>query len=118
MMILADPDPQSLLKALDTAIETVGTVDAWKQHREVKEMYSWHRVAEKTEAVYDEVMQSHRDDSFYARLVRVYKTGGFAGKLFSMILSLHHLYGNFLEFWDPASEIDEAPDLAMYTNRT
>lgn len=115
MMILADPDPQSLLKALDTAIESVGAVNAWKQHREVKEMYSWHRVAERTEAVYDEVMQRRRDDSFYARLVRAYKTGGFAGKLFSMILSLHHLYSKFLELWDPVSEIDEAPDFPKHT---
>ncbi len=36
-------------------------------------MYSWERVAVRTERVYDAVAESRRDDSFLARLRRFHK---------------------------------------------
>lgn len=41
--------------------------------RQVAGMYSWERVAVRTERVYDAVADSRRDDTFLARLQRFYK---------------------------------------------
>ena len=53
-------------------------------------MYSWERVAVRTERVYDAVADSRRDDSMLARLRRYYKCG-----------MLHRMTANA---WRPTAE--------------
>jgi phosphatidylinositol glycan class A protein len=42
-----------LIEKLTEAIPLVKTVDPFRMHEEVKSMYNWHDVAERTEKVYD-----------------------------------------------------------------
>ena len=42
-------------------------------------MYSWHAVAERVERIYDQVEAEPWDDSFLARLERMYRCGLWAG---------------------------------------
>lgn len=116
MVILSEPDPQSLLDAVEGAIDSLHLVDPWKQHREIKSMYSWGSVARRTETIYDDVMKTKRDDSLVARFLRFYKCGGFVGKVFCMVISLHHLYLRILNFLDPAHKMDIVPDMMMHTD--
>ena len=49
--------------------------DAIPVRRQVAAMYSWERVAVRTERIYDAVANGRRDDSMLARLGRFYKCG-------------------------------------------
>lgn len=73
MLILSQPDPFSLSKAIDEAIIKVKDIDPWSQHERIKDMYNWHRVAERTEIVYNKTMKMTRDDSLFASFMRYYK---------------------------------------------
>ena len=58
MIHLSDPVPDSFTNLVCTAIETQilcekGPPDVWEMHREVKRMYSWYEVAQRTEKVED-----------------------------------------------------------------
>ncbi|CAD7695753.1 unnamed protein product [Ostreobium quekettii] len=110
MMILAEPEPNSILEAVDQAIDGIHGVDVHGQHLRVKTMYSWARVAERTLDVYDKVNVSTRDDSLFARLRRYHRCGWWAGKLFCCVASLQHLYCQYLGYWCPEDMIDSAPD--------
>eukprot|EP00884_Botryococcus_braunii_P003127 jgi/Botrbrau1/12815/Bobra.20_1s0006.1 len=74
-------------------------------------MYSWPRVAERTEAVYIAAATSLRDDSLAARFRRYAKCGTYFGPLCCLIAAFDYLLWLFLEWLLPANEIDLAPDL-------
>jgi phosphatidylinositol glycan class A protein len=103
MLVLADPSPQGVLSAMDTAVERVLTspVDAVQQHELVTTMYSWHAVAQRTARVYDSVMQLDRDDSMASRLSRYWKCGKWFGKICCCVVTVDWWYLKFLEWWDP-----------------
>lgn len=77
---------------------------------QVKTMYSWANVAMRTLKVYDNVMTAPFDDSILARLGRYSTSGVWAGKLFCCVAVLLHLYALLLEWLQPASSIEQAPD--------
>ena len=58
-----------MIAALDAAIPKVGSTDPWAFHNRVRRMYSWHNVAERTEVVYQKVLQL-QNQSLFDRLVR------------------------------------------------
>lgn len=53
---LCDPNPNDLIEKLAKAIPMANSVDPFKMHEQVKEMYNWEDVAERTERVYDRAM--------------------------------------------------------------
>eukprot|EP01119_Soliformovum_irregulare_P000079 TRINITY_DN10062_c0_g1_i1.p1 TRINITY_DN10062_c0_g1~~TRINITY_DN10062_c0_g1_i1.p1 ORF type:complete len:505 (-),score=107.81 TRINITY_DN10062_c0_g1_i1:216-1730(-) len=57
---LCKPNPKDLIDKLTEAISTVKSVDPYAVHNEVKEMYSWDTVAERTEKVYDRISTTDR----------------------------------------------------------
>ncbi|KAL8636753.1 MAG: hypothetical protein Q9228_005887 [Teloschistes exilis] len=100
-------------------------------HDQVKMMYSWNNVAERTERVYDGISGTLSEDDFYGdnsgsswsatrgragaqnfalidRLKRYYGCGVWAGKLFCMCVIIDYLIFQFLEFWAPRADIDIA----------
>ncbi len=73
-------------------------------------MYSWPAVAVRTERVYAAAARSTRDDSPLGRLRRYVRCGAVFGPLACAVMAFDVLYLRWLEFWQPASGIDAAPD--------
>jgi phosphatidylinositol glycan class A protein len=106
---LADPDADALVDALEIAIRGLNAspVDKWKMHGRVKGMYSWERVAVRTEGVYEGVMEM-RENGIGERFARYYTTGSWAGKLSVLIVAFDYFVLWVLELIWPASGIERA----------
>lgn len=79
-----------------------------KFHDEIKEMYSWSNVAERTEKVYDKIWKL-KTPPLMERLRRYYGCGIWAGKIFCIVMAVDYLFWRFLEWLFPTDEIDIAP---------
>eukprot|EP00455_Lapot_gusevi_P041136 TRINITY_DN4740_c0_g2_i1.p1 TRINITY_DN4740_c0_g2~~TRINITY_DN4740_c0_g2_i1.p1 ORF type:complete len:510 (+),score=77.02 TRINITY_DN4740_c0_g2_i1:68-1597(+) len=114
---LAEPNPQDIVEALCEAIPQVKKIDPWELHHEVRRMYNWHDVAERTEHVYDRIM-NHPPQALPTRLAKYNACGPWAGKIFCLIVALDYLIYRFLEWLFPRSDIDEAPEFpyALYSH--
>lgn len=53
MIVFAKPNPDSLVDSIELAIKRIesGNIDPFEFHNQVKQMYSWSNVAERTEKV-------------------------------------------------------------------
>ena len=111
MLLLAEPTPDSLVQAIDEALLRVQHINKREQHRRIAEMYSWSRVAERTESVYDTVQKLRRDDSLLSGLERYRKCGPLAGVIFVLLAMAMNILAWLLEWWKPARSIDVAPDM-------
>ena len=67
-------------------------VDAWKNHEQLKKMYSWHRVAEQTTKVFDSIMQQGQP-SLLDRLKCYPSLEGFAGLV--SVVSYHGIVAKY-----------------------
>lgn len=109
-----------LLWALEEAVAQVQkpTFSTANFHERVREMYSWQKIAERTEVVYAESKKKVlvKDDNYLPVLEKYYACGLVYGKILCVlfVLELYLLY--FIKrFWRPASEIDIAPDFDRKT---
>jgi phosphatidylinositol glycan class A protein len=59
-----------MLEKVAQAIHCVKGYDPFKVHEEVKSMYNWHEVAERTEKVYDR-MSMEENITILERLIRL-----------------------------------------------
>ena len=57
MLILAEPSAAGLVDAVEQALGRVGGVDPLRQHQQVRHMYSWERITQRTERVYRRVVE-------------------------------------------------------------
>ncbi|ORX90454.1 UDP-Glycosyltransferase/glycogen phosphorylase [Basidiobolus meristosporus CBS 931.73] len=110
MIHFAKPEEDDVVVAITKAINTIRMkeVDPSKFHDEVKEMYSWANVAERTEKVYYSISQK-RAPPLIERLRRYYGCGLWAGKLFCILVVIDYLVLMFLEWILPRQEIEIAP---------
>jgi phosphatidylinositol glycan class A protein len=104
----------AIISSVESAIQRVESklIDMFDIHRQVKEMYSWTNVAERTEIVYDKVMELPKSligDRFY----RYYNNGLVAGKLAVMIVAFDYIVYMILQFFWPRHQID----LSLSLNR-
>ncbi|KAI4256589.1 MAG: hypothetical protein LQ352_002028 [Teloschistes flavicans] len=127
------PEEDDLVVETGKAIEALraNKIRTERFHDQVKMMYSWNNVAERTERVYDGISGTLSEDDFYGdnsgnswsatrgragaqsfalidRLKRYYGCGVWAGKLFCMCVIIDYLILQFLEFWAPRVDIDVA----------
>ena len=58
MAYLAKPDEKSIVRQLSRAVQDVKDMKCETFHQELSKIYSWRKVAEKTERVYESVMQA------------------------------------------------------------
>ena len=58
ILLLANPNPESLVDAIRDALVKVRDISPWDVHDRVAQMYSWDEVAMRTEAVYERVARS------------------------------------------------------------
>lgn len=136
MTEFAKPEEDDIVEATGRAIATLraGKVQTDQFHRQVKQMYSWTDVAQRTERVYDGISGVLSHDEFYQgagaggawsatrgragiqsfalieRLKRYYGCGIWAGKLFCLCAIIDYLLFMFLEIFAPRSRIDIAPN--------
>ena len=124
----AEPDVDSLVMATSKAIHKLreGKLRTDKFHDDVRSMYSWTDVANRTERVYNGITGVLSEEEFYGagtlgqsrtrgfalidRLKRYYGCGIWAGKLFCLCVVVDYLLLVFLEFWMPRERIDVARD--------
>ncbi|KAF2274619.1 UDP-Glycosyltransferase/glycogen phosphorylase [Westerdykella ornata] len=134
MTEFAKPEEDDIVAATGRAIAALraGRVRTELFHNQVKQMYSWTDVAERTERVYDGISGVLSHDEFYQgagaggawsatrgragvqsfalieRLKRYYGCGIWAGKLFCLCVVIDYLLFVFLEIFAPRSRIDIA----------
>eukprot|EP00742_Colponemidia_sp_Colp-10_P004449 GILJ01004749.1.p1 GENE.GILJ01004749.1~~GILJ01004749.1.p1 ORF type:complete len:470 (-),score=50.19 GILJ01004749.1:157-1455(-) len=109
MIRLADPIPEDVIEVLSDTIPHAKSISPHQFHMEVKDMYNWHNVAARTEKVYDRVMKTKRLQ-LIDRFKRYLGCGSWAGKLFCFLVAVDYLWWRFIEWLQPAEEIDIAPD--------
>jgi phosphatidylinositol glycan class A protein len=108
---LADPRADALTEALSEVIDTmdIEPLDPFEIHSQVKEMYSWYKVAKRTERVYEAALESPKL-SFIDRM-RVYLTvGPVAGLACVLMTVLDYGLWLLLEWYQPRSSIEQAKD--------
>ena len=133
MTTFAKPEEEDLVLATGKAIAALREkrVRTDRFHDQVKMMYSWTDVAQRTERVYDGVAGMLSEEEFYGsspgggwsatrgragvqsfalidRLKRYYGCGIWAGKLFCICAIVDYLLLVFLELWAPRAGIDIA----------
>jgi hypothetical protein len=92
MTVFARPEEDDLVNATSRAIKEIrmGRVRTDKFHEQVKSMYSWTDVAERTERVYEGICRGERV-GLMERLKRYYGCGVWAGKLFVLCVVVDYL---------------------------
>lgn len=135
MTRFAKPEEDDLVQATLKAIDSLraNNIRTEKFHDQVKMMYSWTNVAERTERVYDGITGALSEEEFYGdisgggwsatrgragvqsfalidRLKRYYGCGIWAGKLFCLCVIIDYLLFILLEMWAPRENIDIAKD--------
>eukprot|EP01006_Ploeotia_vitrea_P013686 TRINITY_DN35714_c0_g1_i1.p1 TRINITY_DN35714_c0_g1~~TRINITY_DN35714_c0_g1_i1.p1 ORF type:complete len:473 (-),score=19.37 TRINITY_DN35714_c0_g1_i1:50-1468(-) len=121
MLILAEPEPDALVRATQQAIQRVRTVQPWEFHNRVRSMYSWDDVAERTETVYHTMMQTP-SPKFSDRIVSCWNMGndkmlGFSvyATICCVIRALEWLVWVLLEWFWPEKNIEVTLDFPMHS---
>eukprot|EP00756_Hemistasia_phaeocysticola_P014578 Hpha_TRINITY_DN15344_c8_g4::TRINITY_DN15344_c8_g4_i1::g.89581::m.89581/K03857/PIGA, GPI3; phosphatidylinositol glycan, class A len=109
MLLPAEPEPASLVAAVERALQEVRGVHPWEWHERVRGFYSWQDVADRTAEVYDSIA-SVPVPSVVDRMLRVWRIGVVYGLLCASITVIGHVLWRLLVFVRPASSIELAPD--------
>mmetsp|Transcript_26994 Transcript_26994/g.38701 ORF Transcript_26994/g.38701 Transcript_26994/m.38701 type:complete len:469 (+) Transcript_26994:51-1457(+) len=113
MRMLVEPNSKALVEAVSIALrEKVGRVDAMDFHRRIQTMYSWDRVARQTERVYRRALVQERY-TLRQRLELYSSIGQISGVVACLVALTVHFLSILLEWWQPQSTIDIAPDLMI-----
>lgn len=113
MTVYAEPAVQSLVDATLKAADMLRTktVDPRSFHDEIKQMYNWKDVAERTRLVYDQVLaHGMAQESQVERWQRHYQCGLLAGKLFVLCVVVDTILLWIIEILYPVTEIDGVVD--------
>lgn len=110
MTVYAEPSVQSLVDSTLKAIRAVETkaVDTSTFHDEVKAIYCWSDVAERTEKVYFDILACDRHETLVERMQKHYQCGPMAGKLFVLCVVVDVILLHILEWLWPTKSIDLA----------
>ena len=104
-----------MVSALKSAIKKINErrihpkLSPWEMHKDVKEMYSWYNVAERTERIYYDIIDLP-EPPLIERLSRYYGCGLIAGKLFCMVVAINFLMSVIFEWIWPRRSIEVVPD--------
>ncbi|ANQ06995.1 Uncharacterized protein PCOAH_00013800 [Plasmodium coatneyi] len=107
MMILAKPNHIDLCTAVDSALERLKHVDSQSFHERLTKMYSWEKVAEKTEKVYMDVL-SYANPTILSRIKKIYDINTVFSKVYIFIIMLSYISCRLLEWLKPREDIEEA----------
>ncbi|KAK1302394.1 hypothetical protein QJS10_CPB12g00465 [Acorus calamus] len=112
MVVLAEPVPSDMVKAIRKAIHILPKIDPHVMHLRMKDLYSWHDVARRTEVVYDRTLRCP-NENLLQRLSRYLVCGTWAGKLFCLVMILDFLFWHLLQFFKPTEDIEVVPDVVL-----
>lgn len=115
---LADPRADSLTEALSNVLDNMSLTswDPFDIHRQVREMYSWYKVARRTEKVYEAALKCKKL-SLIDRM-RVYLTvGPVAGLACVLMTVLDYGLWWLLERLQPRETIEKAQDFPYHKYR-
>ncbi|CEQ39130.1 SPOSA6832_00631, partial [Sporobolomyces salmonicolor] len=106
----AEPEVDDLVRAISRAITHVrsGAHDPLLAHAQLRQVYSWTDVTERTERVYEQAMEVPQVP-VVERLRRYYGTGAVFGKIMCIIVIVDYFLLAFLDWLYPRDEIDLAP---------
>ncbi|KAJ9109555.1 hypothetical protein QFC20_003301 [Naganishia adeliensis] len=112
MIEFARPDADDIINALRRAIGIIrsGRHDPLTAHERLKDMYSWAAIAERTERVYDRVLQAE-DRSLFERMARLLDLGLFYGPILCIITAVQGIFLTVLDRFQPRGLIDVVPDV-------
>ena len=85
MVYLSDPEESAIEEKLEEAIKRVKNIPSQEYHEKVKSLYSWRRVAAKTEVVYQDIIKQ-KSNSFGDRLKISLSAGPINGFFLAMSL--------------------------------
>ncbi|KAJ2094977.1 Phosphatidylinositol N-acetylglucosaminyltransferase GPI3 subunit, partial [Coemansia sp. S100] len=111
MITFAAPEEDDIVEALSQAIAGVDDrpnhpeLSPQHFHSQVKKMYSWHNVAERTERVYRQIIDIE-EPPLIERFRRYYGCGLVAGKIFCLIAAIDFLIGALLAWLWPKEHIE------------
>ncbi|KAJ2326179.1 Phosphatidylinositol N-acetylglucosaminyltransferase GPI3 subunit [Coemansia sp. RSA 2681] len=117
MITFALPEEDDIVEALSQAIAGVDDranhpeLSAQRFHSQVKKMYSWHNVAERTERVYRQIIDIE-EPPLIERFRRYYGCGLVAGKIFCLVAAIDFLIGALLAWLWPKESIELAQPFA------
>ncbi|WCJ25253.1 Phosphatidylinositol N-acetylglucosaminyltransferase gpi3 subunit [Euphorbia peplus] len=111
MIVLAEPDPGDMVQAIRKAISLLPKIDPRVMHDRMKNLYSWHDVAKRTEIVYDRALK-YPNQNFIERISRYLPCGAWAGKLFCLVMIIDFLLLHLVQLWQPVENIEEVPEFA------
>ncbi|KAJ2157533.1 Phosphatidylinositol N-acetylglucosaminyltransferase GPI3 subunit [Coemansia sp. RSA 552] len=118
MITFAAPEEDDVVEALGEAIERVDDrqnhpdLSPQRFHSQVKKMYSWHDVAQRTELVYNKIADLE-EPPLIERFRRYYGCGLVAGKLFCLVAAVDFLIGVALAWLWPKHKIEVARQLNL-----
>ncbi|KAL6767385.1 PIGA1 [Auxenochlorella protothecoides x Auxenochlorella symbiontica] len=110
ILLLAEPSCDGILEALETALVTLPTIDPWRQHQAVREMYSWRSVTQRTEDNYYRAVQHpDRGGGMLGTLRRCRQCGVWYGLICCAIRALGFLLWTILDLLQPPSRVCCSP---------
>ena len=86
MVLLSNPNPAEITEKLSIAIENAGVTQTHGFHAQIKQMYSWRDVSERTEKIYNKIMQNPKE-SVAGKIKKFYSCGPYAGLFLVMIVA-------------------------------
>jgi phosphatidylinositol glycan class A protein len=121
MLVLAKPSVKDLVDKLEFAIErhlTGRVMDPLEQHERIQQMYNWRDVARRTMVVYD-LVEGYKivDNSLVDKLTRFKRCGYVGFYAMAFIFLCDFILIQILEFFNPKSKIDLAPNVNEIINK-
>lgn len=112
MLYLADPTEESIEAKLEAAINNVDNIPAQENHEKVKKLYSWRKVAQKTEGVYNDIIK-YKNNTLTDRIKICLSAGPVNGFFLAIFMCLFVIVNWLLEYFVPRDEIDRAIDFPV-----
>jgi phosphatidylinositol N-acetylglucosaminyltransferase subunit A len=114
MILFGKPDVAEIVMTVNRAVQMIRgrEINTLKFHDEVRRMYSWMNIAERTEKVYYQMVDTP-PLPLIERLRRYYGCGVWAGKLFCVVVVVNYMWWMLLEWLYPRDQIDIMPDFNL-----
>ncbi|XP_019264559.1 PREDICTED: phosphatidylinositol N-acetylglucosaminyltransferase subunit A isoform X3 [Nicotiana attenuata] len=116
MVVLAAPDPTTMVHAITRAIHMLPQIDPQDMHNRMKKLYSWPDVARRTEIVYNRALKCS-NPPLLDRLSRYLTCGTWAGKIFCIVMIVDFLLWRLLQLWQPDKDVEVVPDIQLQNSQ-
>lgn len=109
MLLLSDPNTDSLCKNLEKAIAIVRDISPSELHQRVRQYYSWRSVAERVEKIYRRVLAEPKQPRKLEYEEFIFKKGGLVFMIMFLTNATALILLFFLRIFRPLSAIEKVP---------